>query len=64
MDRSLSDAWLQRKRDNLEAFVDRDGLVKIAFFGGLDTLNRGEDPGCALGSRNDLTRWAQGMDLV
>jgi hypothetical protein len=51
LDPSNSDAWVQRKRDNLEAFVDRGGLVKVAFFGGLDTLNRVEDPRRAVGSR-------------
>lgn len=46
------DAWVQRKRDNLEAFVDRGGgLVKIAFFGGLDTLGRIEDPRRSANSR-------------
>jgi hypothetical protein len=45
------DAWVQRKRDNLEAFVDRGGIVKIAFFGALDTLQRIEDPLRAAGSR-------------
>jgi hypothetical protein len=45
------DAWVQRKRDNLEAFVDRGGIVKLAFFGGLDTLGRIEDPRRAAGSR-------------
>jgi Nucleotidyl transferase AbiEii toxin, Type IV TA system len=44
-------AWVQRKRDNLEAFVDRGGPVKLAFFGGLDTLGRIEDPLRAAGSR-------------
>jgi|SRR5215472_9598874 len=44
-------AWVHRKRDNLEAFVDRGGVVKVAFFGGLDTLNRVEDPRRAAGSR-------------
>jgi len=50
-DASNSDAWVHYKNDNLEAFVDRGGLVKIAFFGGLDTLNRVEDPRRAGGSR-------------
>lgn len=31
--------------------MDRGGLVKVAFFGGLDTLNRVEDPRRAAGSR-------------
>src|SRR5581483_5519891 len=43
--------WVQHKRDNLEGFVDRGGMVKLAFFGGLDTFNRVEDPRCAAGSR-------------
>ena len=38
-------------RDNLEAFVNRGGLVKVAFFGGLDTLQRVEDLRHAAGSR-------------
>jgi hypothetical protein len=48
----LSDpnSWVHYKRDNLEAFVDRNGLVKIAFFGGLDPLQRIEDPRQAAGS--------------
>lgn len=41
----------QRKRDTLEAFVDRGGPVKLAFFGGLNTLGRIEDPRRAAGSR-------------
>jgi len=45
------DAWVQRKRDTLEAFVDRGGPVKLAFFGGLDALGRIEDPRRADGSR-------------
>ena len=45
------DAWVHYKRDNLEAFVDRGGAVKVAFFGGLDTLQRVEDPHRATGSR-------------
>ncbi|HEY2011960.1 MAG TPA: nucleotidyl transferase AbiEii/AbiGii toxin family protein [Bryobacteraceae bacterium] len=44
-------AWVQRKRDTLEAFVDRGGPVKLAFFGRLDTLGRIEDPRRAAGSR-------------
>jgi hypothetical protein len=43
--------WVHHKRDNLEAFVNRGGLVKVAFFGGLDTLQRIEDPRRAAGSR-------------
>lgn len=48
---SNSAAWVHHKRDNLEAFVDRGGLIKVAFFGGLNTLNRVEDPRRAAGSR-------------
>jgi nucleotidyltransferase AbiEii toxin of type IV toxin-antitoxin system len=43
--------WVHRKRDNLEAFIDRGGPIKVAFFGGLDTLHRVEDPRLAAGSR-------------
>jgi hypothetical protein len=41
---------VHQKRHNLEAFVDRGGFVKVAFFGGLDTLQRIEDPQQAAGS--------------
>jgi hypothetical protein len=51
LDPTDSDTWVQRKPDNLEAFVNRGGLVKLAFFGGLDTLQRVEDPPGAIGSR-------------
>ena len=51
LDQGDPDAWVQRKRDTLEAFVDRDGPVKLAFFGRLDTLGRIEDPRRAAGSR-------------
>jgi hypothetical protein len=43
------DGWVQHKRDTLEAFVDRGGPVKLAFFGALDTLGRVEDPRRATG---------------
>jgi hypothetical protein len=46
-----ADAWVHFKTDNLEAFVDRDGPVKVAFFGGLDRLQRVENPLRAAGSR-------------
>ncbi len=46
-----TNAWVHRKRDNLEAIVDRGGMVKVAFFGGLDTLQRVENPRTANGSR-------------
>lgn len=51
LDSADPNAWVQCKRDNLEAFVDRGGLVKLAFFGGLDTLGRIEDPRRAAGSQ-------------
>jgi hypothetical protein len=51
LDPADPNAWVQRKRDTLEAFVDRGGPVKLAFFGGLDTLGRIEDPRRAVGSR-------------
>lgn len=51
LDPSNADVWVHHKRDNLEAFVNRSGVVKLAFFGGLDTLKRVEDPRRAAGSR-------------
>ena len=51
LDPANPEVWVHFKRDNLEAFVDRGGTVKVAFFGGLDTLNRVEDPRLAAGSR-------------
>ena len=45
------EGWVHHKRDNLEAFVNRGGVVKVAFFGGLDTPQRVEDPRRAAGSR-------------
>ncbi|HXB74346.1 MAG TPA: nucleotidyl transferase AbiEii/AbiGii toxin family protein [Candidatus Acidoferrales bacterium] len=50
LDPANADIWVQRKRYNLEAYVNRGGLVKVAFFGGLDTLQRIEDPRRAPGS--------------
>lgn len=61
LDPSNSDIWAHCKRDNLEAFVDRGGLVKVAFFGGLDTLNHVEEPRRAAGSR---VRVASLVDLA
>ena len=55
------DVWVHRKRDNLEAFVERRGPVKVAFFGGLDTLHRVQDPRLAEGSR---VRVASLLDLA
>ena len=51
LDPTDPDLWVHHKRDNLEAFVNRGGLVKVAFFGGLDNLQRIEDPRQAAGSR-------------
>jgi Nucleotidyl transferase AbiEii toxin, Type IV TA system len=51
LDPTNPDVWVHFKRDNLEAFVDRGGAVKVAFFGSLHTLNRVEDPRRAAGSR-------------
>ena len=45
------ETWVHYELDNLEAIVNRGGLVKVAFFGGLDTLERVEDPQRATGSR-------------
>jgi hypothetical protein len=51
LDLADPNVWVHRKPDNLEAFVDCGGVVKVAFFGGLDTLQRVEDPLRAAGSR-------------
>jgi hypothetical protein len=51
LDAADQDVWVQHTRDNLEAFVNRGGSVKVAFFGGLDPLQRVEDPRRAAGSR-------------
>lgn len=48
LDPADPETWVHRKRDNLEAFVNRVGLVKV---GGLDTLRRIEDPRRAAGSK-------------
>jgi len=61
LDPANPDIWVQRKRDNLEAYVKRGGLVKLAFFGGLDTLQRVEDPRRAAGS---LVQVASLVDLA
>jgi hypothetical protein len=50
-DPANAEVWVHHKKDNLEAFVDRGGTVKVAFFGGLDTLQRVEDPRRAAGSQ-------------
>ena len=52
LDLADPEVGVHRKRDNLEAFVHRaGGVVKVAFFGGLDTLQRVENPSRAMGSR-------------
>jgi len=61
LDSTDPDTWVHHKRDNLEAFVNRGGLVKVVFFGGLDTLQRIQDPQRAAGSR---VRVASLVDLA
>jgi Nucleotidyl transferase AbiEii toxin, Type IV TA system len=61
LDTTDPDTWVHHKRDNLEAFVNRGGLVKVAFFGGLDNLQRIQDPQQAAGSR---VRVASLVDLA
>jgi len=56
-----TNVWVHRKADNLEAFVDRQGPVKVAFFDGLDMLYRIQDPRLATGSR---VRVASLLDLA
>jgi hypothetical protein len=61
LDPTDPDLWVHHKRDSLEAFVNRGGLVKVAFFGGLDNLHRIQDPQQAAGSR---VRVASLVDLA
>jgi Nucleotidyl transferase AbiEii toxin, Type IV TA system len=61
LDAADPELWVHHKRDNLEAFIDRKGPVKVAFFGGLDTLRRIQDPLLATGSR---VRVASLLDLA
>ena len=61
LDPANLDIWVKRKRDNLEAYVNRGRVVKVAFFGGLDTLQRVEDPRRAVGS---LVQVASLVDLA
>jgi Nucleotidyl transferase AbiEii toxin, Type IV TA system len=61
LDPADPDTWVHHKRDNLEAFVNRGEPVKVAFFGGLDTLQRIQDPQRAAGSR---VRVASLVDLA
>ena len=52
LDKNNPDRWVHHKRDNLEGYVERPGgTVKVAFFGGLDTLQRVQDPRRPTGSR-------------
>jgi len=52
LDKSDHDLWVHHKRDNLEGYVERRGeRVKIAFFGGLNSLRRVQDPRRPVGSR-------------
>jgi hypothetical protein len=51
LNRAETETWVHFKRDNLEGFVNRQGRVKVAFFGGLSTLRRVEDPRTAAGSK-------------
>jgi len=62
VDANDPNAWVHRKRDNLEGYVERCGeAVKIAFFGGLSSLRRVDDPRCLIGSR---VRVASLVDLA
>ena len=61
LDGADADAWVRYKADNLEGFVDRGDPVKVAFFGGLNTLQRVQDPLRAAGSR---VRVASLVDLA
>lgn len=52
LDVSNPEIWVHHKQDNLEGYVERRGeTVKVAFFGGLDTLRRVQDPGRPTGCR-------------
>lgn len=52
LDKSDLNLWVHHKRDNLEGYVERRGeKVKVAFFGGLNSLRRVEDPRRPVGSR-------------
>lgn len=62
IDRADSAKWVHYKRDNLEGYADSCGAsVKVAFFGGLDSLCRVEDPQRVAGSR---VRIASLIDLA
>jgi hypothetical protein len=62
LDKTDSERWVHYKRDNLEGYIERrGGTVKVAFFGGLDTLHRVGDPSRAAGSR---VRVASLVDLA
>ena len=52
LDKTALNLWVHHKRDNLEGYVERQGeRVKVAFFGGLNSLRRVEDPQRPVGSR-------------
>jgi hypothetical protein len=51
LDRDDPDAWVHFKTDSLEALIDRDGPVKVSFLGGLNELQRVQNPLRAAGSR-------------
>ena len=51
LDPADPDAWVHHTCDKLEAFVNLNGVVRVAFFGGLDTLQRVEAPRRATESR-------------
>lgn len=62
LDKHNPNLWVHHKRDNLEGFVERRGeQVKVAFFGGLNTLHRVENPRHPAGSR---VRVASLVDLA
>jgi len=62
LDKTDATLWVHYKRDNLEGYVERGGgTVKVAFFGGLNTLHRVQDPSRAAGSR---VRVASLVDLA
>jgi hypothetical protein len=62
LDASNPEVWVRCQGDNLEAFVDRGDLVRVAFqalqFSGDGTPSR-----VPAAIQKDLTRWAQAVDL-
>jgi hypothetical protein len=77
LDPADPDAWIQRKRDTLEAFVERGGPVKLALAS--KAIDRNFDTGISIRAlqfygdgtldrvpaamRRDLTRWVRAADL-